>query len=149
MEISEKNLFFQNSIETSSHTYFGPIFFSHMKENRLQFHQIFLFFSNPIVRASKLSLKLKKRNCQEYGDFRKKRFFFKILLKPLPIHILGQLFSHERILTLVSGIFFSNSIGRASKLNLKLKKINCQKCLGKPRHFEQSWIDIIDLTIYE
>ena len=92
MEISDKNDFFQNSIKTASHTYFGPIFFFTWKKIAFSFTGYFYFFSNPIGSASKLSLKLKKLNCQEYGDFRKKRFFFKIRLKPLPIHILGQFF---------------------------------------------------------
>ena len=39
----KKKCFFQNSIKTSSHTYFLPIFF-HKKGNYLWFHGIFLFF---------------------------------------------------------------------------------------------------------
>ena len=86
---------------------------------------ILLFFNG---RVSKLSLKLKKRSCQEYGDFRIFLFFFQNLKKPFPIHILWEFFSHERKLPLVSrDIFFKNPIGRASKLSLKLKKRNCQE----------------------
>ena len=107
---------------------------------------ILLFFNG---RVSKLSLKLKKRSCQEYGDFRIFLFFFQNLKKPFPIHILWEFFSHERKLPLVSrDIFFKNPIGRASKLSLKLKKQNCQYGDFRKKVFVQNSIKTFSHTYF-
>jgi hypothetical protein len=89
MEISEKNVSSKIRLKPFSKHILGQFIFSHERKLSLVSLDIFIFFSNFIGRASKLSLKLKKQNCQEYGYFRKKVFFFKIRLKPLPMHIVG------------------------------------------------------------